>query len=322
MKFGLRRLIMVRKKKFYLWSILLMAVVASGREVQAATWWYEQAERLQLVSAALLDGPPISEPVPLSPFVEFRMLTSFLPKVNPKVGSKSEKVPSVPFHAVPTLSGGLPLAKSGRGTLVGTAWGGLLPLPKSIAKTIGVNASMNQYIVGMSSEFYFRLPTLTTYSSVGGQLGKATLSGSITAVDAQDSFEAKMLMFYLAQGVQFRKTPLWANGMVLFRKGTSAFDIGAEKTKFVRDDTLADAQVPLALQMTVGFSMLKRSLHLALSEYLVPNRLAMPRLSLIYQYQLGKKSEAVNRGSNDQPREPRSIRKNRNRGTRANTPRY
>ncbi|NBW82448.1 hypothetical protein EBR21_11905 [bacterium] len=313
---------MVRGKNFCQWSILLVAAMASGREVQAATWWYEQAERLQLVSAALLDGPPIAEPAPLSPFVEFRMLTSLLPKVNPKVGAKSEKVPAAPFHAVPTLAGGLPLAKSGRGTLVGTAWGGLLPLPKSLAKTIGVNASMNQYILGMSGEYYFLLPKLTTYTSVGGQLGNATLSGSITSLDANDSFEAKMLMFYLAQGVQFRSTPLWANGMVIFRKGTSAFDIGAEKTKFTRDDTLADAQVPLAVQMTVGFSMLKRKLHLALSEYLVPNRLAMPRLSLVYQYQFGKNADSVSRSKSVMPAEPRRSRKNRNRGPRANLPGY
>lgn len=307
---------MVRWKICCQCVISFVASVALSGEGLAATWWYEQAERLQLVSAALLDGPPISEPVPLSSFVEFRVLTSLLPKVNPKVGSKSEKVPAAPVHAVPTFVGGLPLAKDGRGTLVGTAWGGLLPLPKSVAKGIGVNASMNQYIMGMSGEFYFRLPQLTTFSSLGGQYGNATLSGSITAADANDSFTAKMLMFYISQGVQSRRTPLWANGMLLFRKGNSTFDIGAEKTKFVRDDTLADAQVPLAVQMTVGFSMFKKSLHLAVSEYMVPNRLAMPRVSLIYQMQFGKSSEPSGRSSFERPLEPRRIRKNRNRGIR------
>ncbi|MFZ9520168.1 MAG: hypothetical protein ACO3A4_06795 [Silvanigrellaceae bacterium] len=309
---------MIAWKNIYLWSLLPAAILVPVRKVEAATWWYEQAERLQLVSAALLDGPPVSEPVPLAPFVEFRLLTSFLPKVNPKVGAKSEKVPAAPFHTVPTFAGGLPMVKDGRGTLMGTAWGGLLPLSKSMAKTIGVNASMTHYIFGLSSEFYFRLSDLLTISGVGGQFGRANLNGSITAADAQDSFDAKMTLFYLSQGVQFRKTPFWANGMLIFRRGTSTFDIGAEKTKFVRDDSMSDAQVPLALQMTVGFSLFKRSLHVALSEYLVPNRLAMPRASLIYQWSFGKPAGgSAGRNSFEESSEPKKrLRKKRNGSSR------
>jgi hypothetical protein len=303
-----------------LWSVLLLAVIAPSPGALAATWWYEQAERLQLVSAALLDGAPISEPVPLEPFIETRMLMSLLPKPNPKVGSKSEKVPAAPFHAVPTLVGGLPLRKDGRGTLVGTAWAGYLPLAKSMAKIVGINASLSHYILGLSGEFYFRLPRVITYSSVGGQLGNASLDGSITAVDADDSFSAKMLMFYFSQGMQLRKIPLWANGMLLFRLGNSKFNIGAEKTTFVREDTLADASVPLAVQATIGYSIWDNRVHLALSEYMVPNRLAMPRISLLYQHQLGKKSEPSRRDSLEQSRESQRSRR-RNRGSRRNSPR-
>lgn len=269
----------------------LNAWPAFGPQAKAAVWWYEQAERLQLVSATLLDGPPISEPVPQSGFIEARLLTSLLPKPNPTVGSKAEKVPAAPVHTVPTLVGGLPLKSSGRYSLVGTAWGGYLPLEKSMAKMIGIDASLHQSIYGLSAENIFRLQKFHLLTSLGAQVGSAELKGAITAPEAQDAFSAKMNLFFISQGIQMRNVPLWGNVMILLRRGKSTFNIRAEQTEFIRDETMADAQVPLATQLTVGISLLSRRLHLAVSEYVVPNRLVMPRVSMAYQHVLGKKSE-------------------------------
>ncbi|MEY4065804.1 MAG: hypothetical protein RIR26_2012 [Pseudomonadota bacterium] len=281
---------MNRIKSIQLVLLAVAAASATSQQATAAVWWYEQAERLQLVSAALLDGPPLGEPVPVSGFVEGRVLTSLLPKPNPTVGAKTEKVPAAPVHAVPTLVAGMPFKTSGRYSLVATGWGGYLPLQRGMAKLIGINASLNQYIYGLSAENIFRLNKLNLITSLGAQSGSAVLKGAITAPEANDSFSARMNLFYISQGIQMRNLPLWGNGMILFRRGKSAFNIEAEQTEFIRDDTMADAQVPLALQFTVGVSLMKRSLHLALSEYMVPSRLVMPRASLVYQYAIGKKA--------------------------------
>ncbi len=271
-------------------SLIAIATVRPDT-ARAAAWWYEQAERLQHVSATLLDGPPISEPVPTRDgFVSARFLTSLLPKPNPKVGAKQEKVPAAPVHVVPTLVAGYPLMNSGRYTLVGTAWAGLLPLPASIAKSIGVNASLSQYTFGASAENMFRLSKMILTTSAGVQFGKATLNGAITAAEAKDSFNASTTLIHVSQGIQSRKIPIWANAMVLLRRGTSRFNISLEQTEFVRTDNMSDAQVPVASQVTVGYNI-TNSFQMALSEYIVPDRLIMPRVSLVYQYSFGKTPE-------------------------------
>ena len=284
---------MIPKKRAGLRLTASCLLFVISKRADAAAWWYEQAERLQLVSAALLDGAPISEPVPQSAFIEGRILTSLLPKANPNVGAKKEKVPAAPIHTVPTLVGGMPIAASNRYALVTTAWAGYLPLPRSVAKIMGVNASLNQYLVGASAENVFRLPKMFLTTSIGGQYGGVNLKGGITTEKAADTFDASLTTLYLSQGVQGRTIPLWANGMILFRRGKSTFNITAEKTEFIRADTMADAPIPLSAQITLGIT-LKKSLHLAVSEYMVPNRLIMPRVSIAYQYVFNSKSAQLN----------------------------
>jgi hypothetical protein len=271
--------------------IIVALVAAQPKSVHAGVWWYDQAERLQNVSATLLDSPPISEPVPVnSGFLSTRFLTSLLPKPNPQVGSKQEKVPAAPLHVVPTLVAGFPVMSSGRYTLVTTAWGGYLPLPASVGKMIGVNASLTQFTFGASAENVFRLSNMFLITSIGFQRGRAKLEGAITAADAKDSFDATTSLFHVSQSVIGRRTPLWANGMVILRRGASKFSITREQTEFIRNDNMSDAQIPIASQVTLGLK-LGSSFNAAISEYIVPDRLIMPRVSLIYQYRFSDKPE-------------------------------
>lgn len=270
-------------------TALTASVLFYSAKAEAAAWWYEQAERLQLVSAALLDGTPISEPVPTTGHVGFRSIISLLPKPNPKVGDKAEKVPAAPIHTVPTLSGGFPIARSGRYSLSMTTWAGYLPLPKSIAKILGVDASISQYIFGGSLENSFRHPRMFLITSIGAQYGKAKVFGAITEANVSDQFDAALTSAYISQTVQGRRIPMWINGMLVFRRGKSTFLIEKEKTEFVRSDTMSDAPIPFGLQVSVGITV-KKSIHVALSEYIVPNRLIMPRFSLAYQYAFGNAS--------------------------------
>lgn len=279
----------------------LTPLFTTSLDAHAAAWWYEQAERLQNVSATLLDGPPLSEPVPTTPFLAARVATSLLPKPSSKVGDKEEKVPSAPLHAVPTLVAGRPFISSKRYGLVGTAWAGYLPLPVSIAKIMGINASLKQYTLGVSLENMFRLNQMILTTSAGYQYGNANLSGAITSSDAHDTFDTSTSLIHFSQGIQGRTIPLWANLMFLLRRGKSKFNISLEQTEFVRTDTMSDAQIPLATQVTVGSSFGK-SLQIAVSEYIVPDRLIMPRVSFVYQYRFsdaGQSSANANNTSFD-----------------------
>ena len=301
---------MVTNLRAYQWITPLLIFLFSSRSV-AAVWWYEQAERLQHVSATLLDGPPVSEPVPRLPYAEIRMSTSLLPKVNPKVGSKEEKVPAAPVHAVPTIALGLPLPSWGRYTLVPTAWVGYLPLPQSVAKKIGVDASLRQFIAGGSIENVVQLPKVKLTTSIGGQQGTARLEGAITAAEAKDSFDAKTTLIYVSQGIQGARVPIWVNGMLIYRKVQSKFFISAEQTEFIREDKMDDATVPLAAQVTLGLT-LKKSFHFAVSEYMVPNRLIMPRVSLAYQFAFSDNDEETA----EKPNPESKVRKKRTRSSK------
>jgi len=282
------------KSKFFMRLIASTGLMLTVQRAESASWWYEQAERLQLVSASLLDGAPVAEPAPTSTFIEARLLTSLLPKTDPTVGAKQEKVPAAPLHTVPTFVAGMPITTSGRFTLVGTGWAGYLLLPESIASLMGVNATLSQYIAGASLESFFRLNTINLITSVGGQFGSYDLEGAITADDGEDSFKGSLTTLYLSQGVQARKIPLWANAMILMRRGTSTFKVGKEKTEFIRADTMADAPLPLAAQITVGYTLFD-SVHLSASEYMVPNRAILPRVGVSYQYVFGQKATTEER---------------------------
>ncbi|NBW81074.1 hypothetical protein EBR21_04900, partial [bacterium] len=256
-----------------LWGFAALGFAAGvSSKARAAAWWYEQAERLQNVSAALLDGPPISEPVPNRNFIAGRMLTSLLPKASGHIGDKDEKVPSAPVHAIPSFVAGMPLYSSGKYSLVGTGWAGLLPLPVSIAKLMGINASLTQFAFGASGENMYRLPSMILTTSVGFQYANATIDGAITAANAKDNFNATTTLFHVGQGVRARTMPLWANAMFLVRRVTSKFAITLEQTEFTRIDKMADAQIPFATQLTVGATY-NKNIHFALSEYIVPDRL-------------------------------------------------
>ena len=156
---------------------------------------------------------------------------------------------------------------------------------------MNVNASLKQFIAGTSAEFTYLSKSLILTTSGGYQYGSATLSGAITSPTAEDNFNAATSLFYLSQGLRGKTTPLWANVMFLVRRSKSKFNISLEQTEFSRTDTMSDAQVPIATQVTVGMT-LKKNFQLALSEYVVPDRLIMPRVSVVYQYPLSPESDS------------------------------
>ena len=242
--------------------------------------WEQQAERLQNVSATLLDGLPLGEPVQ-STSVEARAIFSFLPKVNPKVGSKSEKVPSAPVHSVPTLQFNAVAGKSFGMQL----WAGYLP--PGGEKLFGIKAKLSQWLVGGSVQGLLPLQGFELFAPLGFQMGKSNLKGPIASPSSDDTFTSSSRFLCVAPGIRFPALHLWA-GVLLSHKNTkSEFNISSEGTNLALTDTLSDSSFPYATQFSVGWYH-ESGLQLALSELLVPKRITMPRLLVSYQYSLEK----------------------------------
>lgn len=260
--------------------LVFVNIMAASASFAAPVTWEEQAERLQNVSASLLDGAPVGEPLQ-NTSAEVRAVVSFLPKVNSKIGSKSEKVPSSPVHAVPTLQFN---AVSGRAFGV-QLWGGYLP--PGGEKLFGIKAKLSQWQVGGAVQGILPLQGFELFLPVGFQMGKATLTGPITAADSDDDFVSTTRFLYLAPGVRFPALNVWAGVLVANKNTKSEFKISSEGTNLSLIDMLSDSSFPYVTQASVGWFHAS-GVQLAVSELFVPKRVTMPRLLVSYQYSLGK----------------------------------
>jgi hypothetical protein len=249
----------------------------------ASVTWEEQAERLQNVSATLLDGVPFGEPVQRSVSVEARAGVSFLPKVNARVGAKKEEVPASPVHAVPTLQGNIRL----QGVLPGAAssgvqvWAGYLPA--GAEKVLGLEASLTQWAAGAALQQGWQVGSMQMYVVTGAQYSDARIQGAITEKNAKDSFRAQTTLASGGTGLVHAASGFWSNVLVGGKKTTSVFEIPSDSTKFSLSDSLADSSLPLFAQAGTGW-LHASGLQLGVAALWVPKRLVMPRLLASYQY--------------------------------------
>jgi hypothetical protein len=266
---------------------IFAAVIASfsGRVFAKDVTWELQAERLQNVSAALLDNLPVGAPVSAQFSLGLGTQISFLPKPSPKIGGKSEKVPASPIHAVPTVTlSGLPFLNVGSwGRFVGVqTWAGFLP--PGGEKLFGVNAKLTQYSLGFAVLGAVPItPTLYFYSPVGFQYNSVDVEGAITASNAKDSFIAKTNLYYIAPGFRYVPWKIWGNVLIGKKLTKSTFKIPADETNFEINDDLSDTPLPVFTQMTIGTD-LPYNFSANFSYELMVERLAMPRIGLSYQY--------------------------------------
>jgi hypothetical protein len=247
--------------------------------------WEVQAERLQNVSAALLDNLPVGEPVSAQFAIGLGTQISFLPKPSPRIGGKSEKVPSSPVHAVPTVTlSGLPFLNVGSwGRFFGVqGWAGFLP--PGGEKLFGVKAKLTQYSLGAAVLGAFPVTsTFYVYSPLGFQYNNIDVEGAITASDANDSFKAKTSVFYIAPGIRYVPWKIWANVFLGKKTTRSEFKIPKDDTLFDIKDDLSDTPFPVITQLSVGTD-LPYNFSANLSYEIMVERLTMPRLGLSYQY--------------------------------------
>jgi hypothetical protein len=248
--------------------------------------WEQQAERLQQISATLLDGLPVPEPAFSRYGVGIKLDTSFLPEPNTTVGSKKEKVPSSPVHTVPSIKGYAMHDISRKFRLGGNVYAGYL-VP-GLEGIMGVKAKLSQHAFGgQAGVMYLLNSNFGISADLGAHLTGGSLTGGITAVDAKDDFTFNTTILHFTSGIVMPKIGGWMNLLVGTRSSESELKIKSDKTDLKTKDTLADADVPVLTQVAAGWTHIPTGASVGLAYLIVPARLYMPRMNLGFAYPIG-----------------------------------
>ncbi len=244
----------------------------------ASVLWMEQAQRLQEVSAALLETIPVPQPLTPDLALGVRADVSFLPSPNPTVGAKIEKLPSAPVQSIPSFaaSWGLRLGESESVSV--ETWAGVLP--PGVEKLLGIKATLTQTHFGARVQLgSARYGAAHVHLGAGVARTQSKMTGQISSASGNDSFSSNSVLSFADVSLQHQRSGLWA-GMVLGkRKAQSRLSIEEDDTDLEITDTLSDARQPYWTQLTLGIRG-NSNWGLAVSELIVPDRLEMPRVSL------------------------------------------
>lgn len=267
---------------------LMLSLTSSS--VSAVTWEM-QAERLQLVSAAMLDAEPMLAPIDSTWHVAVRSVVSVLPKTNATVGAKTEQPPQPPVHTVPTLEVGVARDFGIAGNSNLRLWGGYLP-PQG-AKMTEMTASCEQQIYGLSLGYsQEHLREVNVRLDVGVQASKAVVKGGITEVNTSDRFDVSSRIDFIALSFSpQRMKSLWVQGQVAQRRVATRFEIPSDSTVFDLVDESkigsgASTQIAAGYEFMAGFTVAAGYLN-------VPERLSMPRFLLGYHLPTGGMSQSL-----------------------------
>lgn len=246
--------------------------------ISAATYgetWEQQAERLQNVSAAMLDDLPFGEMPMGARNITLKGNISLLPKTNPTIGAKSESVPSSPVHTVPSIQADFVSDVVAGWTTGLRLWAGYLP--SGSEKLVRLKASMSQSLYGASWINRFRFGAIEPGFEIGVQKSFAKVKGAITATDADDEFAAQTQISYGAFGFRIPVWRVWTTVLFARRHAESEFYIPADQTRLSLVDIGDDASPGLATQVAAGVDFAS-GLQLGLGQVIVPKRLTMTRI--------------------------------------------
>lgn len=255
----------------------------------ASVLWIDQAQRLQEVSASLLDSIPVAVPLPNALSLGVRADVSFLPTPNPRVGGKIEKLPTSPIQSIPLIfsSVGLGLGSSERMSAEISA--GLLP--PGVEKLLGVKASLLQTHVGGRFQLStVRFGQARLNMGVGMARTTSSVEGTFSSTSGTDRFSAEAQFKFAEGSVQHARSGVWAGIALGSKKTTSRLSIQEDATDLKLTDTLANARQPYWSQFTLGVAGRGRW-SIALSELVVPDRVEMPRLS--FSWNIISQSDAL-----------------------------
>lgn len=264
-------------------SVLSFATLA---QQASAVGWETQAERLQLVSAAMLDAEPMLTPIDSKWHLGLRSVVSVLPKTNATIGGKTEQPPQPPVHSVPTLELGGKYDVGAVGSLHARAWAGYLP--EAAAKTTGMNAVAKQTIWGLALGYDAdRLSEVIVRTDIGSQSAVGHVQGAMTEEDANDRFDVSSRIDFASLTLSpQRLKSLWLQLQVAQRRVLSRFDIPKDDTslEFFDESRVADGNASSQIAAGYGF---KNGISVAAGYLNVPGRLSMPRFLVGYNVPVG-----------------------------------
>ncbi len=289
-----------RKNSLMHSKVQVVALSLSGLltpSLAKAVTWDAQAERLQLVSASLLDAQPLLSPKQQTSDsggfrIEGKAVVSVLPKMNATVGGKSEQPPQPPAHSIPTAEASYesPKTKIGRGLV--RAWAGMLPA--SAAKSTGMKASCEQKINGLSLGLKADNTNFIDIAlEVGQQWASTKVKGGITEPDSQDEFLVRSRLRFATLTMKLVDFPsLWFQTQIAERDVALHFEIPADGTVFDLQDESTVKEGSAATQATIGYDVGK-GVQVAAGYLNVPHRVSMPRFLLSYSVATGDQGHRV-----------------------------
>ena len=261
------------------WLTVLLGILLP--QVTYAIEWEVQAERLQEVSASLLDAAPIPSPLATKPSLRAQSTVSFLPKVNPQVGAKAENVPSAPVHTVPSLGLETPIFggqswQSQFGISVGY-------LPSGAEGVVGVKAKLRQHTVGTTLGASKLGAGILPYGSLSFHHSEAAMSGPITSKDGQDQFDVRTDIVTLSLGGQLVQSYgyWWLGLATASRRAVSQFFIEEDQTTIAITDDSSGNIADMQRQAAIGLD-LNVGVRVAVGVIDTPDRSIMPRATFAY----------------------------------------
>jgi hypothetical protein len=272
-------------------------VVSSSASSAMAVTWDIQAQRLQLVSASFLDAQPLLSQTPSSEEksqfrIEGKSIVTFLPKLNGTVGGKTEQPPQPPAHSIPTVEVDYQSKTTFMGSGIVRLWSGYLP--GDAAKPMGMNASCEQSLTGISlglknQEMNF----VTAVIEVGQQWNQTKVQGGITEPDAKDLFRVQTGLRFGTLTVTPKKFPkIWTQAQVGERDVMTYFEIPSDGTTFKLRDRGTMRRGNAAAQFSVGYNM-GNGFQWAVAYLNVPQRSTVPRFLLSYSAATSGRTELL-----------------------------
>lgn len=284
-------------RKISQFSVAVLVVFYLSETTVCAASWEQQAERLQMVSASLLDAQPLlsvtgSQNDRGAFRVEGKAIVTVLPRMNATVGSKTEQPPQPPAHSIPMLEVAYQSPSMWMGAGVMRLWQGYLPA--DAGKQLGMNATCGQTVSGVSLGLKNdRIGLVTTAIEVGQQWGSSLVEGGITEIGAKDRFQVKSRLRFGAVTVTPQRLPsLWIQAQVTERLVAMHFEIPSDGTTFNLTDRSTIRGANAASQWSLGYTF-GYGVQGALAYLNVPSRVSMPRVLLSYSAILGGRDQQM-----------------------------
>lgn len=267
----------------------LIAALFFVQGAEGSVLWIEQAQRLQEVSASLLDTIPVTIPLPNTFSLGVRADLSFLPTPNPRVGGKMEKLPTSPIQSVPLIFSSVGLGLGNFERMSAEISAGILP--PGVEKLLGIKASLLQtHLGGRFQLSSVRFGQARLNMGVGMARTTSSVEGSFSSTSGTDRFSAAAEFKFVEASAQHSRSGVWAGVALGSKKTTSRLSIQEDATDLKLTDTLANARQPYWSQFTLGIAG-RGGWSIALSELVVPDRVEMPRLS--FSWNVISRSDAL-----------------------------